>query len=435
VASPPEPLDAARIARQVAADIATGYHAGTSRAEWRRQVAGAAWRDHRGPIEHPPESVRPQHRGLWCSAATDMEQGMSREAVFYGLRTERPVDCRLEQLRYVLEDSNSDGYAALSREIGDFLSAAAAMPEGSLNAEWLKTHELDSNVTFYTAYPSDRWRDLRTWATPTQSIVLYRLGTTIQVLVQTSILTSALRQDDTSTPAEMRYGVDLGTWNLLNELRPLDPGAAELLQDRRAPDQDRLERVILRLLQQRAKTARSRDRVTLTRTIAVLATGLRAEGARPEEARPGLRPLLALGVTFEESPTDQGVWYGGYDPGHRASSHSDPDGTFLYRDVITRDLARVRASPGRVSPDLLLDVATAYETWWSLSLAPDDEEFVTRSDHAAGGASARLQAIRWYERLIRDFPYSRQADRARRLIIQIRVGVDTGQRADFAPYA
>jgi hypothetical protein len=174
----------------------------------------------------------------------------------------------------------------------------------------------------------------------------------------------------------------------------------------------------------------------LTAAIARTAARLRVEGKRPEEARPSLRPLLALGVTKKESPYDEGIWYGSYDPpGTRSSQAPDPDGAFVYRDVIKSGLARLRASPNRVTPALLLSLAQAYETWWSLSLAPDDEELVTRSDHASGAVDARREAIKWYERVMSDFPYSREAERARRVIIQIRVGVDTGQRTYFAPYA
>lgn len=71
-------------------------------------------------------------------------------------------------------------------------------------------------------------------------------------------------------------------------------------------------------------------------------------------------------------------------------------------------------------------VARAYETWWSLSLAPDDEELVRASEHKEGAEEARLQAIRWYERILRDAPTSVEARHARRVLVQITVGVDRG---------
>ena len=84
---------------------------------------------------------------------------------------------------------------------------------------------------------------------------------------------------------------------------------------------------------------------------------------------------------------------------------------------------------------VMLDVAQAYETWWSLSLGPDDEELLTPSDHREGSENARLQAIRWYERFIGEFPNSREAEHARRVLMQIQVGVDTGSRVFFSRYA
>jgi hypothetical protein len=80
-------------------------------------------------------------------------------------------------------------------------------------------------------------------------------------------------------------------------------------------------------------------------------------------------------------------------------------------------------------------VARAYETWWSLSLAPDDEDLVTASEHTDGAEAARLEAIRWYARILRVAPTSVEALHARRVIVQIRVGVDTGERWFYAVYA
>jgi hypothetical protein len=356
-----------------------------------------------------------------------------REAVFYALRNEKPEDCRLEQLRYVVRAS--DGvYDALMRTIGAALDETYARPV-SFKAGDAKERELDDRATEDTDYPSDRWRDPRAWTTPTRTIVLYRLDDTVQVLMQTDILQFALRHDGDDHTSDLRYGVALPTWNLINRLRPIDPEAADLILGGRVLNQGRLERALLRLLQRRARASDRLGRDTFGHAASMLAPSLRVEGRRPQEARPSLKPLLAFGVSMEESAYDPGIWYGYYNPASRRARVPDVDGTFQYRDVIQSSLAAVRTRPGRVRPSELFALAEAYETWWSLSLAPDDEELVTRSDHQSGAANARLQAIKWYDQLIRRFPYSREAERARRVIIQIRLGVDTGQRADFSPYA
>ena len=424
------------IASRIATEIATQHVHGVSRADWKRSVPAATWRDRRGPFEHPPESTLPQQRGLWCSAATDSAGAFTREAVFYGLRTEQPLDCRLEQVRYVVDDGSGadDVYADLRRAIDATLKGSEARSPTAVERTFMG---IEPDSTADSSYPSDRWRDLRCWSMPAQSVLLYRFDSTVQVLTQSFILPAALREDrEGYHAAAQRYGVDIGMWNLINHLRPLDPEAVDLLIDpERIPDQTRLEQVLLRLLEQRATTKRADDRAALTSAIANLAARLLVEGARPEEARPSLRPLLAHGVAMVESPYDAGVWYGAYDPRGVATRAPGPGGDLLYRDVITEHLAKIRTHRGTASSIQLFELAEAYETWWSLSLAPDDEELVTRADHAAGAATARQEAIKWYERLIREFPDSPEADRARRVIIQIRVGVDTGQRVFFSPYA
>jgi hypothetical protein len=84
-----------RTANSIVTELSQIVH-GTSRTKWRELAPSATWRDRRGPREHPPASVLPQPRGLWCSMATDITNGHRRDAVFFGLRTERPYDCRLE---------------------------------------------------------------------------------------------------------------------------------------------------------------------------------------------------------------------------------------------------------------------------------------------------------------------------------------------------
>lgn len=66
---------------------------------------------------------------------------------------------------------------------------------------------------------------------------------------------------------------------------------------------------------------------------------------------------------------------------------------------------------------------------------PDDEELVTAAEHKEGAEKARLQAIRWYERILREAPTSVEAGHAVRLIVQITVGIDTGERGFYAVYA
>ena len=82
-------------------------------------------------------------------------------------------------------------------------------------------------------------------------------------------------------------------------------------------------------------------------------------------------------------------------------------------------------------PFVLQAIAEAYETWWSLSRAPKDEEFVTASEHAEGADDAQLEAVRWFSRLRERHPDSAQALASAVRANQIAIGVDTGQRRFF----
>jgi len=62
-------------------------------------------------------------------------------------------------------------------------------------------------------------------------------------------------------------------------------------------------------------------------------------------------------------------------------------------------------------------------------------ELVTASEHQAGAAEARVRAIRWYERILREAPTSEEARHARRVIVLITAGVDTGERGFYSVYA
>ena len=421
---------------------------GTSRADWRKRAPLAKWRDFRGHRDHPPESSLPRHRELWCSEATDLTGGVSRELVFYGLRTERPYDCRAEQIRYVIPGGD-EVYDALTRELRDAFGS-----EHSLSSALRRYYAVDESTTASTGYASATWRDLTVWAPSSKDILLYRTNDSIQLLMQSHILAGAAREQP-ATGGD-RYGLDPVRWELGNALRPRDPEAAELVfGDDRGQDQEFVETVTLRVLKAQSRAPSISERELWALAAVHLAARIRVEGQQPERVRPGLRPLVALGLKLEESRYDEGIWYASWAPNQRdrrafagtrwgrrgvwrqrAAAAKRYEESFDYRGVIIDGLAWLQEKPPPdVAIAVMLNVGQAYETWWSLSLAPADEELVTAADHLAGSVRARLEAIRWYERIIREAPASREADYARRVIVQLRVGVDTGARFFFNPYA
>jgi hypothetical protein len=102
-----------------------------------------------------------------------------------------------------------------------------------------------------------------------------------------------------------------------------------------------------------------------------------------------------------------------------------------YRDVATHGqewLARNPASPYRLV--VTRAVAAAYETWWSLSKAPEYDElaFVSKEDATKGAAEARVRAIEWNERLLSELPAGLAHPDIDRTIVHLHADVDTGAR-------
>lgn len=442
-------------ANRVVTELRQTLH-GNGRNTWRQLVSNATWRDRRGHRDYPPSSVTPEPRGFWCSIATDSRSGQRRDAVFYGLRTERPYDCRLEHVRYVLEAESG------VQELYD--AFAAAINKGfdnefsSVDTSQLPHLGIGPHMPPDSGDPGS-WVDLRYWMTGTQHIVLARSGTAVHVMSQSHILSEALRSEQHLPPGTDRYGVPLLQWEVVNALRPSDPETVNvILSNEGVVDQDLVERAALRVLRARAKAATEDSRAMLSLAAGLVVGRLRYQGESPaslRRERPGLAPIFALGVEMRVSPFDSDVWYG-HDafsedvrrrrPGTRwgqlaflsrlSGGWTDFPSGDQYRHVVTQGTEWLKQHPGSpLAVAVMSHVARAYETWWSLSLAPPDEELVSASEHTAGAADARLQAIKWHERILRDAPTSAEAVHAWRVLILIRVGVDTGERLFYAVYA
>jgi hypothetical protein len=54
--------------------------------------------------------------------------------------------------------------------------------------------------------------------------------------------------------------------------------------------------------------------------------------------------------------------------------------------------------------DFLFDLAQAYETWWALSQAPSDDEYVVAANYTQGAEDARKRAIELYGQILREAP-------------------------------
>jgi hypothetical protein len=440
--------DPQALAMDIAAELARPLY-GISRVEWRQRASGADWRERRGPAQYPPASSGPMHPGLWCSEATDRVGAGRREAVFYGLRPEDPLDCRLEQLRYVIASERADD---VYRAMRGALQARFGDGRESLSVSLLSELGADDINDGATAYPSHLWQDARLWFAPTGFIVLFRIENRVSVLARSSVLTRALRPlPDPTRP----YGIDILTWQVVNALRASDPEAVEIILSREGlPDQAGVRRAALRILKRRVAVRRGNEHAMLT-LAASLVLGRLSVAAydieSPEMTRE-VEPFQRFGISFDYACCSIVVandffgevarLYAGTVWGELASAEmflggADAcEGGFQYREVIREGPRWLKRFPrSQYAVPVMAAIAQAYETWWSASRAPDGDEFATASEHAAGAATARLEAIRWYERVVREAPTSVEAMEARRVLVLLKLGVDTGQRRFHAVYA
>ena len=105
-----------------------------------------------------------------------------------------------------------------------------------------------------------------------------------------------------------------------------------------------------------------------------------------------------------------------------------------FRDVIRRGRGFLAAYPSSAIEDVVvLTLAVAHETWWSLAQAEGDT-YADARDYQAGAQEAREAAIRWYEEVLAGDPSPRLRTYATERLALLRLGLDTDQRAFHCIY-
>ncbi len=84
--------------------------------------------------------------------------------------------------------------------------------------------------------------------------------------------------------------------------------------------------------------------------------------------------------------------------------------------------------------DVLLVLAQAYETWWSISQASPEDEYVESTRYQSGSAGAREKAIETYRQLQDLAKESPTASYAARRVARLKLGIDTNQRRFYCIY-
>ena len=104
------------------------------------------------------------------------------------------------------------------------------------------------------------------------------------------------------------------------------------------------------------------------------------------------------------------------------------DGAETFRRVIERGEDFLKRYPNAdVSPAVVLELARAYETWWSVAVASSNDPYAT---HPSDSEQARLKAVDYYK------AYLKSADDAeiREKVYRLGRKIDTAQRAYFCIY-
>jgi hypothetical protein len=426
-----------------------------SSAEWASDHPEAMCRESRS------EAYWQSAEEQWCNRCELEREGLSADWSFYVFGLTPPLVCRLEEFRGSValpSPSNlSQSHAVLARELTALYGPAETPRE---------VHE------FGSAY----WRDVLRWEIPELEIYLYRreepnAAPRLSVLARRRALLDARREDERVNKSKWDYDGDLLRElyrQLVRELAGSFPGLEHTLSlfgsgslsDVELSQLPEVYETLLGLLQA-AENASRLGQPPLLLAADLLARPLGAVPL-PERDPPQWnqqRSALAgyglsylwneLGASWvyqhellrrvwnDHPSTVWGEWAflqlteSGWDTSGYCAEGSD-----LFREVISQAEQFLKdhpQTPHRV--EVLLALAEAYETWWSLSRAsPEKEIYADPSQYQDGAETARDQAIAYYEQVLRQAPADAAAAAARRQLPRLRLGIDTNQRRFFCVY-
>jgi hypothetical protein len=422
---------------------------GVTRRQWETIAAGAKWQRYVGSETDLEAVAKDQPDGVWCNVATDHFASTAREAVFYAFREGQPLDCRLEELKYTFTESpTGKTYDLVLSALGERFGASKAIPQSHPGTNPERPDLPEGGLW---GRHTEEWSSIQHWQTGGTRILLYRQAKTVQVLATSDLLRRGLKQDPLPFSLE-QYIAGSDQWQLFQRLKARFPEGVALIESSHAiVDQERVRESLLAIFQAQSNASSDADKTALMILADRLAGRLRIEGESPIKGNPQIADLLAHGVSFSESPFDAGIWYydGSLAKEIRRLAPESFWGQFLtvtgidaggegmgcdptYDDVITNGRAWLKAHPkSPYSPLLILDIAQAYETKWSVGQRPNDHE--SRLDPRAL-EEVRQAAIDWYERLLREYP-SEEASQFRWNLAHLKLRADTAQRRYFCEYA
>ena len=406
--------------------------------DWRKSHPAAKCRSFDGPGGLADEE--------WCYRCVETDGPESYETSFYAFDPQKLV-CRLGQLRaWQTGPSVAEVQSAIESQL-----TALYGPSDSINAvgEW----------------SSGFWQDIRHFRANQGEVYLYRRVERSQpeaaeVRARSASLVTARAEDEKINELNATQTAPVGTpfdRRLIRDLSKEFPGVLTLLSEEPGESRRPLQRQTLEQLLAAARAAPAGRKAEL------LLAADRVSSLLPDLQRGDQniyrRELTIAGFPLNYRYNELGaVWAYQRDllrqvwrdhkntewgdaaflllerTGWDTSGTCEP-GSDQFRQVIAHGEEFIATHPsGAPRLEVLLAVGQAYETWWSLSRAGPNNDYVQPKNYREGAATARQKAITLYERVIGLGPVSLEAALARRELPRLKLNLDTVQRRYFCVY-
>ena len=411
----------------------------TSYDDWRKTHPAAACRAFDGSAQLADED--------WCYRCLETAGTRNYEWSFYAFDVAAPA-CRLGQLR--------------AWETGAAINESRRALESALVARYGSAGQVNNVVGELS---SGFWRDIRHWSDAQGEVYLYRreqhgqpeaveLLARSPQLVAEKVVDKTLAELDsdqlapTGTPLDRKLMRDLGA-----EFSGVRTLLAEESDEKRRPLQRQtLEQLLAAVpaasFHRKPELLLAADRIASL--IPEAQTGDPASNHRTQTIA-GFQlsylysPLAAIWpyqhdllerVWRDYAKTEWGdlafLLYErmGWDPGGTCAQGSDQ-----FRAVITHGEKFLADHPsGPQHLEVLLAVGTAFETWWSLSRARANDDYVQPEKYRPAAHAARIRAIHIYAQVAGEAPQSPEAAYARRQLPRLKLALDTAQRRFYCIY-
>jgi len=381
---------------------------------------------------------------LWCHACSVKAGQLDKNFYFYLDR--RGKSCTLQKVSFSYPSTSNTAVKSLSEQLAKRLGPATLrykVPEMNLIGE----------AYFWT------WRGWEVYVFSNQSLARQGEGLPlVEILGMSQELITAMEQQ-----RELERILDyhlIGPEQHVNkrmveELQISHPMVGHLL-GQKEPEQAQVYNILLQLLDN-TKTAPPRQQALFLLAADRLASqlGSAEEFHSPQWDQQRLE-LARYGLNYHWDPLGAAwvytydllwrVWeaHGSTEWGEHAftlllnhgwdRSDACGQGSDQFRDVIHQAeqfLAKRPKSPRRLH--VVFALAQAYETWWSLSRAKQDD-YVDSSQHQKGAAIARKRAAKYYEQILSLASKSPEAIYARWRLPRLKLGLDTNQRRFYCIY-